>query len=272
MKKVLLLCVSYNSYKVLYEYIKSIDIAAKKALNIAEVVVAIADNTNENFQKISPEVQHIEIKVFPYHKNLGYIGGAEAVLKDLGREYVSQFDFVIVSNVDLILSNCFFEKLCIKEFSEDIGWIAPSIYRQDGSNANPFQLKRITRLKIYLLILMYSFPKLYGWYQQYRKSKQLKVYRKNEEKERLIFAGMGSLFIFTKKMIEKEYPMTFPGFMYGEEIYYGELVHKNEMKTLFVPSIEISTVGGVSTGHLAIKRICEMNKDSLKKINKIFHG
>ena len=111
MKRILIVCVSYNSYKVLYEYIRSIDVAAKEALDIAEVVVAIADNTYENFEDILPEVRHIEIKVFPYHKNWGYMGGIVAVLQDLGRDYVSSFNYVIASNVDLSLSKSFFRNI-----------------------------------------------------------------------------------------------------------------------------------------------------------------
>lgn len=271
MKRILIVCVSYNSYKVLYEYIRSIDVAAKEALDIAEVVVAIADNTYENFEDILPEVRHIEIKVFPYHKNWGYMGGIVAVLQDLGRDYVSSFNYVIASNVDLSLSKSFFVSLCRREFAEDVAWIAPSIYRQDKSNENPFQLNRISKIKFNLLIVMYSFPPLYNFYQRLSKSQQKDIKREDKLEEKIIFAGMGSIFIFTRSFMEKAYPLTFPCFMYGEEVYYGELVYRNNMKTLFVPSIEVYDIGAVSTGKLSLKQKCDMNKDSLKTIKQMFN-
>ena len=269
MKKVLIVCVSYNSYDVLYDYIKSIDIAAKEALDLVQVVVAIVDNTPDKFELITPKVQYIDVEVFPYHKNLGYMGGAVSALKDLTKEYVSQFEFVIVSNVDITLSKDFFYNLCNREFADDVAWIAPSIYRQDKSNENPFQQYRISKFKLNLLISMYSCSTLYSIYQRYRISKHEEVV-KQEEKE--IFAGRGSIFIFTKNFMKKEYPLTFPSFMYGEEVYYGELVCRNSMKTLFVPSIEVYNIGSVSTGKLSIKRKCDMNKDSLKRIKKVIYG
>lgn len=270
MKKVLIVCVSYNSYKVLYDYVRSIDKAAEEAKDKVQVVVAVADNTPTNYEEILFNVNNIETKIFPYHQNYGYMGGAVSALQDLTKEYVSQFDFVIVSNVDITLSEDFFNKLCNREFADDVAWIAPSIYRQDKSNENPFQVKRISKMKLSILILMYSLPWLYDAYQRFSESRH-KEASPNISKEETIFAGMGSIFIFTKKIIENEYPLTFPCFMYGEEVYYGELVHKNNMKTLFVPSIEVYDIGAVSTGKLGLKRKCEMNRDSLKKIKNLLY-
>lgn len=270
MKKVLIVCVSYNSYKVLYDYVRSIDKAAEVAKDKVQVVVTVADNTPTNYEEILFNVNNIETKIFPYHQNYGYMGGAVSAIKDLTKEYVSQFDFVIVSNVDITLSEDFFNNLCNREFPNDVAWIAPSIYRQDKSNENPFQVNRISKMKLNILILMYSLPWLYDAYQRFSESRH-KEASPNISKEETIFAGMGSIFIFTKKFIENEYPLTFPCFMYGEELYYGELVHKKNMKTLFVPSIEVYDIGAVSTAKLGLTRKCEMNRESLKKVKNLMY-
>lgn len=271
MKKVLIVCVNYNSYKELQDYLQSIETSANEVKEDVYVEVAVADNTPVNYKGIDLKFSTINIRLFPYHKNLGYMGGAEAVFKDLGKEYVQKFDFVIVSNVDLTLSRRFFNNLCNREFSNDIGWIAPTIYRQDKSNENPFKTERISRLKMNVLILMYSFPRLYEIYERYSRAQHREYVNYPDNGEYEIYAGMGPIFIFTKKFIEIEYPLSFPSFMYGEEIYYGELVKQNNLKTIFVPSIEVFDIGSVSTGKLGMKWKCKSNKESLMEIKKLFY-
>lgn len=271
MKKVLIVCINFNSYQELADYLLSIETAANEVKGCVQVEVVVADNTPVNYRDIVLEFRTINAKLFPYHKNYGYMGGAVAAFNDLGIDYVKQFDFVIVSNVDITLSKSFFLNLCCREFPDDIGWIAPTIYRQDKSNENPFKTKRISRLKLNLLIVLYSFPWLYEKYERYSRAKHKKYANSRDNGIYEIFAGMGCIFIFTNKFIVREFPLLYPSFMYGEEIYYGELVKKDNLKTIFVPSIEVFDIGSVSTGKLGMKWKCKSNKESLKIIKKRFY-
>lgn len=271
MKTALITCVNYNSYEVLNDYIKSIDAAAMAVTNRLSVTVAVADNTVENYQDICVPVKNIKLQIYPYHKNYGYMGGAVKILKEIGEANAKKFDFVFVTNVDITLSVDFFVEL-LKVDTKNIGWIAPSIFRSyDGSNENPFILKMPSKLRMRAYIVMYSFPKLFGWYQNYTTKNRRNI--KNVDSEpQTIFAGMGSIFVFTKAFINKCYPLTFPTFMYGEEIYYGYLVQKMNLKTLYVPNIKVQDICSISTSLLGIKRKCDMNKNSLKLISKIIYS
>ena len=57
MKKILLICVNYNSYDALHSFLESIDCAAKEVTQSMEIHVAVADN--------SSDIQEIEESVYP---------------------------------------------------------------------------------------------------------------------------------------------------------------------------------------------------------------
>lgn len=275
MKSILICCVNYRTYDVLYEYLKSIDNATKQVCEGCKVEVCIADNTTTEFQDIRYDFPTFQLKVFPYHKNYGYMGGAVQMIKDLGESHVISFDFVIVSNVDIELDELFFKDLLSYDY-KDVGWIVPSVYRtrNNYSNENPFQTSKPTRSKLDAVISLYKYPFIYGLYEAFSKfknSKQSQGVMVKEESPYPIYAGMGSIFVFTQQMVEKTYPMEFPCFMYGEEIYYGYLVAKYGLKTVFYPTIKVYDIGSVSTSKLGNSRKCRMNYESLKKLREIIY-
>lgn len=272
--KILIVCVNYNSYDVLLDYLASIDKSASNVLNKCKVVTCVADNTVSDIQNITYTPQFFDIKIFSHHKNYGYMGGAVEVLKELGFSYVGAFDYLIISNVDVILDVSFFEVMLSKDDPE-VGWIVPSIYRiyNNMSNENPFLLNKpsLSRFKKYMFLYRHPFMcGLQTYISQYINSK-----KKNRQSGKVsplpIYAGMGSIFIFTKRMIQVSYPFEFPCFMYGEELYYGYLVEKNKLKTVFYPDIKAYDICSVSTSKLGNSRKCQMNLDSLTVLQDIIY-
>lgn len=272
MKSILISCVNFNTYKVLIGYLNSIEIAAQTSHNRYKVVVTVVDNSVEKYEFINNTYNNFDLKVFPFHKNLGYMGGAVKSLVELGKDFVSQFDFIIISNVDITIAEDFFEKL-ISIDAKGIGWIAPSIFRVNNklSNENPFLKRKPSKRKIDLYIFMYSHPWLYTLYNKlYIGTRKVKAALEIEN-EVDIFAGMGSIFIFTTELVKKTYPLFFPSFMYGEELYYGELVKQNHLRVVFKPEIKVYDIGGVSTGSLGYKSKCRMNSESLSIISRFMY-
>lgn len=275
MNKILICCVNYGSYTELNNYIKSIDESASHVVDMCEVVVCIADNTEFSYQNIDIDTQSVLLKKFPYHKNMGYMGGAVQVLKDLGLEFVSSFDYVIVSNVDLEMPEVFLSDL-IKCKSSKLGWIVPSIYRlrNNMSNENPFQLNKPSLYKLKFLIFLYKQTWLFDIYTYIRKMQLAKCNNNKyiNQAPFQIYAGSGSFMIFTKEMISKAYPLDFPSFMYGEELYYGYLVEKYNLKTIFYPKLSINDICSVSTGKLGSKMKYKMNYTSLQLLSKVIYN
>ena len=241
MKKILIICVNYNSYDALYEYLESVDSAAAQACNDCKVHVLIADNSTQK-QSVSTNVYaHIECSYFSC-ENDGYIGTAEKLLARDNWEEAKQADYLIISNVDICLSDDTFKQLCEVE-SSDIAWVVPRIYTSSrGTEENPQAIHRYSKTKLYLLYYIFSYPILYYTYA--RIARFLRTRHRNHQASHAcssqeIYAGSGAIFIFTKEFISKIAPFHYPCFLYGEELFFAEHVRINNMKTIFSPNIYI---------------------------------
>lgn len=58
--------------------------------------------------------------------------------------------------------------------------------------------------------------------------------------------------------------------MYGEEIYFAELVRQSHLTTEYYPQLVVNNIGNVSTRFLGNKRKCQMSKVSLSAIRHLF--
>ena len=264
-----MIAVNYNSYNELYDYIASIEAAASSSKSIVDVLVA--DNTIEHPVPIDVtklNLKSINVRSYLFKENLGYLGAATKVLELIGKNCTMDYDYVIISNVDLKLSNTFFQELANIN-SDNVGWIVPSIYRiADNSNENPFMISRPSKLKLQLLCALYSMPNMYKLYHKFHKQKRVSVNNNVSNTEKDIYAGMGSLIITTKSLLDKYYPYRFPAFMYGEELFFAELVRIAGLRTRFYPQIIANDICGVSTGKLNIKVKCKMMKSGISRMLK----
>lgn len=268
MDRILIIAVNYNSYTELYDYMASIDEAASNSKSIVDVLVA--DNTIEHPTPINVanlNLRSISVRSYIFKENLGYLGAATKVLELIGKDYTIAYDFVIISNVDLKLSKSFFQDLSNVN-RDNVGWIVPSIYRiEDNSNENPFMTCRPSKLKLRFLCVLYSMPFMYKLY--LRLHKQRRVASKHVyNMEMDIYAGMGSLIITTKSLLDKYYPYRFPAFMYGEELFFAELVRMAGLTTRLYPQIIANDICGVSTGKLNTSVKCKMMKSGISSILK----
>ena len=85
MKRIAIFCVSYHSDKERDAYLTSIEAAAKKAGEEVQVDTFVANNTEAD--------------------NPGYFGAVKKLMQDVN---VAEYDYAIVSNVDLTLAEDFF--------------------------------------------------------------------------------------------------------------------------------------------------------------------
>ncbi|NHB69850.1 glycosyltransferase family 2 protein [Perlabentimonas gracilis] len=268
-KKVAIICVNYNSYSELNKYIASIDEAINYCVDI-DVEVFVGDNSTDKsyIYRVDNAVQ-LPVNIFPYHENLGYIGAVTRVIKDIGYPSVKGYDYVIISNVDLTLTKSFFKDLSGLNESPDTGWIAPKIFSlSENRDRNPKILIRPSLKRINLLIQMYRFPLLYNLYNKYiykHRNKSISNHSSN-----YIYAGHGSFMIFTKKFMGVNVNFEFPSFLFGEEIFFAEIVRSSNLKVLYAPNIIVNDSDHISTSKLKRKIYCKMNYESLKKLKNLF--
>ena len=242
MKKILLICVTYHSDEALHMFVESVHRAAHRVEGRMQVDIEIADNGLNN---------------------KGYLGGALPIYNAKAQGY----DFVSISNVDLQLAEDFFEQLLTTD-TASIGWIAPDIYTDKISrHENPYMLIRPTKRNFFIWNIIYRNTFIYRLYHclYLIKSRKKKTYPACN-----IYAGHGSFMLFTQAFVAHHPQLKFPGFMYGEEIYFAELTRLVPLHVRYIPTLCIANTGNVNTGVIKQKQKSAWSRQSLRAIYKAF--
>ena len=242
MKKLLLIGVTYHSDDVLHVFLESVHRAAEQTKGKLQVDIEIADNDKDN---------------------RGYLGGALPIYNAKAQGY----DFVAISNVDLKLAPDFFEQLLLTP-TDQIGWIAPDIHTDKiNRHENPYMMVRPTRLNFLIWNTIYSSTLCYRLYHHLHllKSKQIQQHPACS-----IYAGHGSFMLFTKAFVQHYPELHFPTFMYGEEIWFAELVRAAHLQVNYAPNLRIANIGNISTGLIRQKQKSAWSKESLNMIKQTF--
>ena len=250
--RIVIYCVNYNSYDSLTDYLASIDKGASNVRDISTVKVVVADNTVP-CTLVKYNAQNFELEIIPIGENKGYFGAIKHLMEGCSPE---NYDYSIISNVDVLLSEAFFSQLVSYKTSSDIGWIAPRIYsRTLNMDFNPQALQRYSCNKMKALKLLFKYPLLLRL-----KQKLLHQYREIKTHEAgPVYAGHGSLIILTTAFFRQCGIIDYPIFLYGEEIYLAELCRRSQLKVMYAPQIEVFDIGKISTGQIPTKQYCKYN-------------
>ena len=265
MKKISIYCVNYNSYEYLAAFIKSVDAAASKVGGEAVVTVFVADNTEDNIRPIDANENVATVKVFAYNKNLGYFG---AVKRMMCEAPPVDSDFVIISNVDVVMDEDVLVKLCGLRLRDDVGWIAPQIYStSENRDRNPKIVNRYSLRKLRLLRLLFKYPLLNMLYKAtLYKRKKLQTHVAGE-----IYGGHGSFIILTKEYYKRCGCIDYPVFLFGEEIYLAEQCLRSKLKVVYEPEVRIVDSDHASTGKMPSRFYCKCNAEALGYIIRTFY-
>ena len=265
MKNILIVCVNYNSYKELQSYIKSIDESLYDVRDV-QVDVIIADNSSK-YQEYE-YTPHNELLSIEHRKleNNGYLGTAQRIINTIGD--ICQYDYVAISNVDIVVSNDFFKVLSQIKLNDNIGWVATAIKSElIDRDKNPSVLKRYSKRKLWLLKLTYNSIVLPLYKKLYYQKKTGAV----EYGEMDIYAGHGSFMMLTKAFFQRNRELNYPIFLYGEELYLAELNRKRNLRVRYIPSLVIKDFEHVSTSQLRRSSYYEYNRNAIDYILKVFY-
>lgn len=266
--KTLMFCVNYNSYLELDNYLQSIKKAYEYYKDKNELAIVVTDNS-KNTKKIKIDYP-FDVQQIITGKNLGYFGGISYAIKH-NTNRLLEFDYVIFSNVDLIMSESFFSDLYNLNLNEkEIGCIAPTILSlNERQNRNPKVLKRYSIKKLKLLRLMYKFPILYYLYTSIFYSKRRQ--RMQQRGEGSIYAAHGSFMIFTRRFASFLQEMRYPVFMFGEELFIAENLKKQGLMTYYLPNIIIYDTDHVSTSKMKSNFYFKCNYEALDMLIKEYY-
>jgi len=247
MKSIAVLCVTYNSYSELRAYLASVDIAAAKSSSGLKVDVFIVDNTEQDIEEVDYLDSYININatLISSHKNLGYFGGAKEGLKYID---IGLYDYMAITNVDLIVSEDAFLNLSKMKLDENVGWIATAIISdKEHRDRNPEVLRRYSRRKLLMLKFKFDYPIIDFVYNRtlYKRKKLRKKYSAMD-----IYAGHGSFILLTRAYFEKCGMIDYPVFLFGEELYLAEECRKHSLRVIYRPEICIYDSEHVSTSKL----------------------
>lgn len=263
--KVLIVCVNYNSYMELAKYLASID-RSNKGVDGVTVDVYIADNSNGKERVVNTQYENIRVEQYDFD-NLGYLGGASAVVNNLPD--VENYDYVAISNVDLQLSDNFFQVLKEKKIDDETAWIAPQIYSHDEDrDRNPKVIGRYSKKKLKMIYYMYKYPSLFYLYTA-TAYKRKKLAPKYDEMD--IYAGHGSFMLLTRNFFKEYKRIEYPIFLFGEELFLAELIKNKGMKVRYVPSLRVEDMEHVSTSRMKKKFYFKCNTESIKYILDTFY-
>lgn len=264
MKRFLILCVTYHSYSELHHYLESVAKAVLSSGNGSwQVDVCVGDNTDVDWQDINVQLSGLNsVSVFPFHKNLGYFGAVQGEMKEV--KDIAAYDFVAISNVDLEMPVDFFAKLDALQIDEKVGWVANAILSGlEGRDRNPKILHRYSVKRLKQLRFLFKFPILHYLYQH---TLYLRKRAYTQRPAMDIYAGHGSFILLTKAFMEKYPLLDYPIFLFGEEIYLGELCRMASLVVRYEPSLAILDTEHCSTGKMRKSFYYKCNYEALDYI------
>lgn len=267
--RVLFLCVNYHSYRELAVFRESVEQALACASDSVEAELHIADNTDTEFEEISPaDGSRWRVRSYPLHRNIGYLPALEYLMSQSPGLREGMFDFVIFSNVDVQVAKDFFTRLAAVSLPPDTGWIAPAIESEyEGRDRNPGMIRRPTRCRLELCRIMFRFPFLYRWYHH---RVYLRSCSSGKAAADIIYAGHGSFMIFTRAFMMNYPAISYPAFLFCEEIFMAELLRRCGLKCVYRPEIRITDLDHVSTSKMDSGTYFRARRQSLGAVIGMF--
>ncbi len=229
--------------------------------------IIIVNNGTNDIEKIN-EISKIypNVSVVGDGKNAGYWG---AFLKALTRISFDT-DYIILSNTDVkFLHNDFYNVLCdmLNSLTDDIAIIAPSIIAGSSRiDLNPYMLERPKLSQIKKLITIYRNTILAIIYNLLHVIKN-KIFDKKRPKyldNPNVFAPHGSFMIFRPIFMKTLNSYEYKAFLFGEEIFVGEICRRNNLKIKYIPKLKLKHMEHTTTGIFQTGRLLQYKIESLQ--------
>lgn len=269
MLHIAIVCVSYNSDDAALRFLKSVMQAKTKAYFLLNIQIILVDNTDrQSSLGFFTDAKRVDKDILLVKsENVGYFGGAQSGLAKLDPR-LKAMDYVIVSNVDLELDENFFMRLCQTNFADKVGVISPSIISQrSGTDLNPKIVLRPSVLRMRFTEILFSnlisfyFYRFGSRYKKYMRGilKRLWSNRVESLDTRLIYAPHGALIIFSREFFRRGGNLSYPVFLFGEEIFVAETARRLGLDVCYERGLLSYDYGHVSTGKVSASNIRKLH-------------
>ena len=257
--------VNYNSENDTLRYLKTIKESYKRTTHCSLDII-IVDNSTIKLSKLKDKISGLNLDVTVIDaENVGYFGAFKLALETIGYERVILYDHVIISNVDLELSSDFFGTLQTITPHSGVGVFAPSIFSKHRKTClNPKILTKPSKYRVLFNYVMFKYPCLFKYYSRVSDIK-IKLTQLSKDRKH-IYAPHGSFMIFNRIFFLKGGVISYPVFLFGEEIYVAETVKSLNLKIEYIPSLKIYDWEHASTSKEKISFISQEHRKALKYI------
>jgi GT2 family glycosyltransferase len=276
---ILIIGVIYNTYPETIRYIESM-----APLASGDISLILVDNSNleKPFEFTEKIKSHPFLHYIETGKNLGYFGGAREGLAYYLQNHPAYPQWILVTNVDLVFTPHFFERLRELNNQQNIGMVAPSIISQKWNrDFNPKMLVRSSKRKIQLNQFLYSnfiFQNtyftgayLYKWMRGLLRGKD-DPGNDPGQKRKKIYAPHGSCLIFKDSYFKLGGTLDLPNFLFGEEIFVGETTARLGLDVIYDPELVIHDYEHASVGFFVTPKINKFYRESIQSILKLYYG
>jgi len=269
-KKVCLVCVCYNAYDDALRLLNSIE-ASYQLVESLDLTVVLSDNSTDTSDLSSiSEVKFSFDYKYIKNENIGYFPAFYQGLEASNSDF-NQFDYIIVSNVDLQIDASFLNTLIDYNCPDKIGVIAPQILTTACKiDLNPKISSRPSKFKLEFLKFLFGHYKLFQLYNF------LSTYKYNKQKKQLgaptpiasttMYAAHGSFIIFTRNYCKQQASLCFPRFLFCEELFVAEELIGAGLKVQHVKKLIIHDNEHGSTSQIHSKFIANEHVKSISYI------
>ena len=230
--------------------------------------VVIINNSKEiDLSHLSSE----HITIINAEQNLGYFGAVKYGTEKTG---IEDLDYIIICNNDVLIKNTNFFDILDKKLEEyDI--IAPSIVTPAGVEQNPHrQEKPSGKRKIFQALYFSNYIISFILNNLIILKKKLVSKVQQAETEREIFAPHGAFMILKSTYFKAGGCIEEVPFLYGEEDSVAAMAYMSELRTGFVPQLQVLHEESVTIGKmLSYKNFKHQKsgyKHTLKKYPSIY--
>jgi GT2 family glycosyltransferase len=270
---ILIIGVIYNTYPETLRYLDSLS-----RLATGNIAVVLADNSDQ----VKPPDFRDKIKACPFvqyfetGKNLGYFGGAREGLQCYLQKYSTYPQWVLVTNVDIVFTHHFFDRLNGLNGQQDLGIVAPSIISQKWNvDYNPKIAERYSKERIQFYQFLYSSFLIHNLFLlgAYMKKWILGLQHRNKanaeypvQKVRKIYAPHGSCLVFNRNYFIRGGTLDLPNFLFGEEVLVAETALHLGLDVEYHPELIVNDHEHASVGFFVTPRINEYYRESNQSI------
>jgi len=275
--KVCVLSVCHNSYEESLVFLDSVS-ASVRGTGV-EVELYFIDNSARVDREFTTTLNELDLGYEVHYvrsDNLGYFPSIAAAVRRLGLS-LAAYAYVIVSNVDLRFDSRFFAVLKESPVPKGVAALAPSIQSSHlGVDRNPKILRRPSGRKLRLNRWLFQHPLSHAALRtvsrfrlrarEVLRSARAPTKARGRSSDVAIYAPHGSCVVLTREFVRREENITYPIFLFCEEIYIAEKARRFGLDIVYNPELVVYDDEHASTSLMMPKAYRKRNVEALSYV------